>query len=172
MRYGKHALGALMDEYERAMNEYVGVLAKVPQDLYAAILDPTTSDPDCVSIERIAYHTLWAGYAYANGIRTAFGIAHKTPERFVPTQQSVAGDMADMLHYTEVAFEGRWDMPDEVLTATNIPVRWSDHHDLEAILEHAIVHILRHRRQVEFLLAQSKTNGIAMPAEIGQASSA
>ena len=59
--------------------------------------------------------------------------------------------MLAMLEYTEQSIADKYSMTDDELNATNIPIRWSDHHDMEAIFEHAIVHILRHRRQVERL---------------------
>jgi hypothetical protein len=43
-------------------------------------------------------------------------------------------------------------MTDEEITAVKMPVRWGPTYDLEQLLEHAIVHILRHRRQVERFL--------------------
>jgi chromosomal replication initiation ATPase DnaA len=42
---------------------------------------------------------------------------------------------------------------EEYETALKIQVRWGQLYDIEQLMEHAIVHILRHRRQIErFLL--------------------
>jgi len=35
-------------------------------------------------------------------------------------------------------------------------VRWGPQYDLEQLLEHAVVHILRHRRQIEKFAAKEK----------------
>ena len=40
-------------------------------------------------------------------------------------------------------------MSDEAVAAITFPVRWGPIYDPEMILEHAIVHLLRHRRQIE-----------------------
>lgn len=45
--------------------------------------------------------------------------------------------------------EGRWEMSEEDIRGTVIHVRWGVTYDLEPLLEHAIVHVLQHRRQIE-----------------------
>jgi len=40
------------------------------------------------------------------------------------------------------------------LMAVQIKPRWGQSYDLEQLLEHAIVQVLRHRRQIERLLVQ------------------
>ncbi|HEX5315819.1 MAG TPA: hypothetical protein VFX22_04125 [Candidatus Kapabacteria bacterium] len=154
MKYDKGPLGALMDEYERAMEEYILVIANLDPSIYEVILNPDSKDP--VAARGIAFHTLFAGYAYANGIRQKFGMEITSPEKFYPEQTEFPMVMRAMFDYTEASLEGHWSMTDEELTATIIPVRWSDHHDLEALLEHAIVHILRHRRQIERLTSRAR----------------
>jgi hypothetical protein len=136
MRYNKGPLAALMDEYERAMEEYIPLVANLDPSIYEVILNPDSKDP--VAVKGIAFHTLFAGYAYANAIRRKFG-------------------MRAMFEYTEASLDGHWSMTDDDLTATIIPISWSDHHDLEALLEHAIVHILRHRRQIEYLTLRARS---------------
>lgn len=155
MRYDKGPLGALMDEYERAMEEYIPRITNLDPSIYEVILNPDSEDP--VAAKGIAFHTLFAGYAYANAIRRKFGIEITSPEKFYPDQSEFPAVMRAMFDYTEASLDGRWSLTDEEITATNIPVRWSDHYDLEVLLEHAIVHILRHRRQVERLLAQASS---------------
>jgi hypothetical protein len=149
MRYDKGPLGALMDEYERAMEEFIPVIANLDPSIYEVVLNPNSKDP--VAPKGIAFHTLFAGYSYANAIRTKFGMETTSPEKFYPKQAEFPLVIRAMFEYTEASLDGHWSMTDDDLTATNIPVRWSDHHDLEAVLEHAIVHILRHRRQIEIL---------------------
>jgi hypothetical protein len=38
-----------------------------------------------------------------------------------------------------------------------IEARWGPRYDLEQLLEHAIVHVLRHRRQIDKFLAAAAT---------------
>lgn len=51
--------------------------------------------------------------------------------------------------YTKNSFEGIWQKTNEEIEAIKIDTRWKVTYDFEQLLEHAIVHILRHRRQVE-----------------------
>jgi hypothetical protein len=53
------------------------------------------------------------------------------------------------LRYTAQTLEGRWEMSEEEISGTVIKSRWGVVYDVEGLLEHAIVHILRHRRQIE-----------------------
>ena len=144
-----------MDEYERAGNEYIALVSGLNPATYDLILDSNTQDKDCESVKRICFHVLFAGYAFANAIRKKFGMEVSSPERFYPSQSEFPFALSAMIKYTEKALADRYSMKDDELTNTNIPVRWSDHHDLEALLEHAIVHLLRHRRQVEYLTSRS-----------------
>lgn len=155
MRYGKGPLGALMDEYERVAEEFCGRISRLESHDYdAPILQ--ASERDLVSIGKICYHVLFAGYAYADALRRKFGKSVASPVRFYPTQTEFESVFRAMLTYTEDSLADLYHMTDDDLTATNIPLRWSDHHDLEAVMEHAIVHVLRHRRQIEYELAHRK----------------
>jgi hypothetical protein len=45
-------------------------------------------------------------------------------------------------------------MSDEEIVGTVIRSSWGVVYDLEQLLEHAIVHVLRHRRQIEKFISQ------------------
>jgi hypothetical protein len=59
-----------------------------------------------------------------------------------------------MLDYTAEALNGQWEMSDEEIVSIEIDSGWGVKYDLEQMLEHAIVHILRHRRQIERLIGK------------------
>jgi predicted ATP-dependent Lon-type protease len=65
----------------------------------------------------------------------------------------------EVMQYTVETLEGRWEMTYEkifsVLMKSSYPMKSDSVDDLEQKLEHAIVHILRHRRQIEKFLANS-----------------
>ncbi len=58
-------------------------------------------------------------------------------------------EIDSMLAYTVATLDGKWEMPEEEFTAILMTVDWGPTYDLEQLLEHAIVHILRHRRQID-----------------------
>ena len=150
--YRKGGVGAMMDEYERAAGELKRVLAQTSEENFNRIVDTETKDDDCRSIQTIMTHVVRAGYGYADYIRTAFSIPSTRPES-VPVAHREAVEKIDaFLAYTAQTLEGKWEMTDEEIQAVAMKARWGPNYDLEQLLEHAIVHILRHRRQVERFL--------------------
>ena len=47
-------------------------------------------------------------------------------------------------------------MSDEEIVSVVTHSRWGVRYDLEQLLEHAVVHILRHRRQIEKFIQQGR----------------
>jgi uncharacterized damage-inducible protein DinB len=153
--YRKGAIGALMDEYERAAAELSALVERLSDAQYEAECDPHTDDPDCRSFQNIVSHVVRAGYGYASYIRSAFGMPAAPPERRVIAKREAPEAISAMLRHTAETLEGRWQMSDEEICAVVIESRWGPRYDLEQLLEHAIVHVLRHRRQIERLLHQN-----------------
>lgn len=147
----------MMDEYERAAEVLKSIIEHVSEEDFTRIVDTDTKDENCRSIQTIIYHVVRAGYLYADYIRESFGISSAKPER-EPVQCHEATEKIDaMLVYTDQTLEGKWQMTDEEIQAVSMKVRWGVTYDLEQLLEHAIVHILRHRRQIErFLLKMAE----------------
>ena len=146
----------MMDEYERAAGEFKRVLEKVSEENFNRIVDTETKDDDCRSIQTIMTHVVRAGYGYADYFRAAFNIPSAKPES-VPVQHREAEEKIDaFVAYTAETLEGKWEMTDEQIQAVSMKVRWGVTYDLEQLLEHAIVHILRHRRQLERFLERMK----------------
>lgn len=150
--YRKGGVGAMMDEYERAAAELKSVLSRVSEEQFNRIVDTETKDDDCRSIQTIMTHVERAGYGYADYIRKALGMLSAKPE-LSPVQHSHASKKIDaFLTYTAETLDGKWEYTDEQIQALVMRVRWGVTYDLEQLLEHAIVHILRHRRQIERFL--------------------
>ncbi|MGH1436111.1 MAG: DinB family protein [Lewinella sp.] len=149
------AVGALLDEYERALNELQALIVTVANDQLVRIVDPHTDDPDCRSIQTILTHVVRAGYGYAIAIRKNEGEELAYMER--KTQNTIAAyqeDLQRMFAYNEQLFADYPNLQLEEKDADKkIKVSWGQIYDVEQLMEHAIVHILRHRRQIErFLL--------------------
>ena len=116
------------------------------------IVDPDTKDEDCRSIQSIMDHVVGAGYGSSNYLRKEFGINSDTPVYQINNAPEAISHFERMLEYTVQTLEGKWEMPDEEMSKTKIITRWGTTLDMETLLEHAIVHILRHRRQIEKFL--------------------
>ncbi len=65
------AVGALMDEYERASVDFKEIINGLSQADFVKILDPLTEDEDCRSVQTIINHVIRSGYGYADSVRRA-----------------------------------------------------------------------------------------------------
>jgi uncharacterized damage-inducible protein DinB len=158
------AFGALMDEYARAAAQLCTIVEAVPPARFAAVVDPGAEFP---TVQAICTHVLQAAYRHAAYIRRALGIATgerphgKDLEPASPDQLRPL--LAAALRYTEATVTGLRGDPayaaQEVSTIL-FPVKWGPVYDPEGMLEHGIVHLLRHRRQIERLLAAGPTAAV------------
>ena len=142
-----------MDEYERAAADLRRLIESIPDDKFTAVLDSETSDEDCRSAQTIMAHVVGAGYSYADYLRELFAIASNRPASELSSRRESLERFDAMLEYTNETLKDRWIMSDEEIDASVIKTRWGVTYDVEQLLEHAIVHILRHRRQIERLIA-------------------
>lgn len=152
--FRKGAIGALMDEYERAALEFQALIRENGEDEFTRIADGETKDEDCRSIQTISRHVIMAGYSYANYIRKEFSTPAEPISREPVSHGEASGKIDKMLAYTIETLDGKWEMSDDEISKIVIHSGWGVTYDLEQLLEHAIVHLLRHRRQIEKFLAK------------------
>ena len=150
--YRKGAVGALMDEYERAINELAQLVLRLTDSEFEALRDRQTQDDECRSVQKVVNHVVRAGYGHAAYIRRAFGAALNRPEIKLGSRAESVEQLGAMRSYTEATLEGHWEMTDEEISGVEILSGWGSKYDLEQMLEHGIVHVLRHRRQIERFL--------------------
>lgn len=145
------AKGALLDEYQRAFSDLKSTIAVISAQELTTIADPATSDPDCHSIQTVLTHVVRSGIGYATYMRQHQGeaIEFPTSETFDSVEAyALALDAAFL--FTEKTFEAYPGLPLETSDpAQKILARWGQLYDVEQLMEHAIVHVLRHRRQIE-----------------------
>ena len=150
--YRSGGVGAMMDEYERAASDLVGIVSSLSDAEFERERDTRTTDPHCRSVQTITNHVIGSGYGYADYIRQAFSVPSGRPTLALLARTQSLDQVQQMLAYTAETLEGRWDYSDEQTGAVRISSRWGVQYDMEQMLEHAIVHILRHRRQIERFL--------------------
>jgi len=148
------AIGAILDEYEKAITELQSLLNKVSNKDLITIVDVKTEDSDCKSIQTVLTHIVRSGYCYIIEIRKSLGEQIDFVEkRTLNSIEEYQNELKKMFKYNEKLFE---DYPNLRLEETNLKkkilVKWGQQYDVEQLLEHAIVHILRHRRQIERFL--------------------
>jgi len=152
-QYRAGAIGAMTDEYEKALNEFTGLLNTITDSVFVRIIDNSVEE-NFQSVRNIVFHVVRSGYGYANHIRARFqNPLTKTEIRIENIQEAIL-ELDKMFKYTVDTFEDKWLLTDDDLLNTIIKTSWSTY-DLEAIIEHAIVHVLRHRLQIEKLLLKN-----------------
>lgn len=152
--YRKGAVGAMMDEYERALEELSGLIGRMSDKDFEAVRDLTTKDEDCRSVQTVMRHVVRAGYGYAGYIREATGSPSPRSEVPLASRLDCLEQLSTMRAYTEGTLADKWEWTDQQIMALKVQSRWGPVFDLEQLLEHAIVHVLRHRRQIERFLTE------------------
>lgn len=156
--YRSGAIGALMDEYERAASELARLVVRIPDEDFTRLADPQTLDEDCRSVQTIVSHVVGSGYGYADYLREQFSVESTRPPYRLLSRRESLEQLEAALRYTAETLEGRWEMSAEEISAVVIKTRWGPVYDAEGLLEHAIVHVLRHRRQIERFISQGRIN--------------
>lgn len=154
------AIGALLDEYEKALVELQQTIKPLTTIELTTIVDRETKDEDCRSIQSILSHVIRSGYGYIVYLRKSLGEELSFPKRItLDTPDAYHDALNKMFDYNLQFFI---DYPnfelEEYDLDKKIKTNWGQSYDGDQILEHAIVHILRHRRQIErFILKLALT---------------
>jgi uncharacterized damage-inducible protein DinB len=144
---------AIMVEYRSATASLNSILSNLSDTDFSEIRDFKTKDPDCKSILAVVNHCIQSGYTYANYIdsitkdNTLFVYDTKHTNPLIAIEA-----LNKMLSYTECILDKISHFTDKELQQYQIKSRWQVTYDVEQLLEHAIVHILRHRLQIENFL--------------------
>ncbi len=141
---------ALLDEYKKAIDELIVVIKPLSENKLTTIVDDTTTDPDCKSIQAILAHVVCSGYNYTVAMENHLGHYKPRREREVADSADIyISRLNDMYAYCcEFFYANPTVQIEQIDSAKKITVSWGQQFDIEQLMEHAIVHILRHRRQV------------------------
>ena len=144
------SLRAILDEYARALRDLDAVVRPLSQPTFVA--HSTFSDKEYPDLRAIMGHVIGAAHVYVDYMDDAISgtdrgrrsrtYGHDTPGQAMDSAWEAFGRMVEFLGTIKA-------YGDDDLGKTQFVTRWNQRYDLEQMLEHAIVHILRHRRQVE-----------------------
>ncbi len=149
--YRPGAAGALLDEYEKVINDLLSVIKDISNDELITIIDDQTTDPNCKSIQSILSHVVRSAVVYAIYICNMRGAEMEKPAlNFQVSVKEYENDLKAAFAFTVKTFENINDRElEEPDNNKKFITSWGQSYDIEQIIEHAIVHILRHRRQIE-----------------------
>jgi len=139
------AIGALLDEYEKAVTELQEILLSISNETLLLNVEKEEAS-DLFSIQRILSHVLKAGNWYNIEIRKSLGEKLDSPEPEIYNSVSeYCTQLTQLVKSTELIFQEYKEV--DIYQHRNF--RWKQIVNIDLLLEHAIVHVLRHRRQVE-----------------------
>jgi uncharacterized damage-inducible protein DinB len=146
--YRSRAARALVLLHERELRQLVPVWHRAAA---AGIRLPATDDPDYASLETLLHHVLRASRGYMTWMCERLGLPDPGIEP-APGPEVVARE-AD--RYLEHLLERWWSPLQDVEPARldeEHTTRWGATLSIDSMLEHAVLHPVRHRFQLEELL--------------------
>ncbi len=140
---------ALTTLHERHLREFLEVWRAAVE---RGVELPATDDPNYASMETLLAHVLGAAASYLNWICAQLGL----PPRMAEDRPAPEGLGARAGAYLDSLLEA-WSRPLEGLTeerayAPAHTSRWGPPYCLDAMLEHAVMHPLRHTHQLRRLM--------------------
>jgi hypothetical protein len=120
----------------------------------ASVVLPETDDPNYASLETLLHHVLGAAGRYMTWMCEVLELAD--PQiRPLPEPAALARDASG---YMEHVLE-QWRVPllnvgDDRLLTPEYPARWKTRYCIDAMLQHAVMHPIRHAFQLEELMGQ------------------
>ena len=149
--YREGEVGAQLDIYEQAISDFKKVIEDIPDNTLTIIIDPQTTDENCKSIQTILSHVVSSGYGYATSIHNLKGYNIIRPDKTAHlTIKEYLEDLTNVFTYTENIFKEIKDNELEQFdNSLKIKTAWGQSYDIEQMTEHAIIHILRHKRQID-----------------------
>ena len=148
---GARALVILHDRYMRA---FLDTWSKAKQ---LEVKLPATDDPDYESLEHLLHHVLRA----ARGYMTWMCEKLELPDPQIPPAPPPDRAQAEAEQYLEIVL-AKWreplaDVPAERFEDKEYPSRWKTLYSMDAMLEHAVMHPIRHIFQLQELIEKQKT---------------
>jgi len=151
---------AILDEYKKAINELIFVIQQLRSSEITRIMDNETTNPDCRSIQTILTHIIHSGYGYTNYIENHPDHKKERPlkEYFENSHQYIE-HLKKMFEYCETFFiKNPFIRLEETDNSKKMTTSWGQQYDIDQLMEHAIVHVLKHRRQIENFIKIQKTD--------------
>jgi uncharacterized damage-inducible protein DinB len=146
---------ALLDEYKKAITELIAVIKPLSIKEIVIIRDGKTADENCRSVQTVLTHVVYAGYGYTNFIERHFGSnKERRPKKLLENANEYIEELNGMFDYCQNFFiENPGIELEEYDPSKKILTDWNQVYDIDQMMEHAIVHVLKHRRQIQRFLS-------------------
>jgi hypothetical protein len=149
--FRSRAVRSLVELHEKELREFLATWRRFCAA--GCAMPEAHGDPDYETAEKLVTHVQAAARSYLTWIREVLG----QPITDLPIERdaAVAVPRLDALVEETLAGWRRYLAPieDAQLAPTQYLSRWGEPHTVEQMLEHAVVHPMRHRIQLERLIA-------------------
>jgi hypothetical protein len=151
--YRSRAVRALVLLHDEHLQRF---LATWKRARAASVVLPVTADPDYASLETLLRHVLGAARGYMTWMCEVLGLPD--PQIRVAPDPAVLAAEADT--YMEHVLDS-WRAPlqhvsDDELERPEYLSRWQTRYCIDAMLEHAVMHPIRHTFQLEELMRRDR----------------
>ena len=148
----KGVIGALLHEYKIVLEDLKNNISAISDSDLVLTADTKTANKDCISVQSVLTHIILCGTYYLTMIDIHRGNVHSPwPSRIYYDTANEYIAALDTLYKNTVLFfedisnnEMAQFSPDKKLVTF-----WGQYYDYEQLMEHAIVHVSRHRRQIQ-----------------------
>jgi len=146
---------ALLDEYKKSVGELIAVIKPLSSKEILVTRDDRTTNENCRSVQTVLTHVVYAGYGYINFIENHLGSKkERRPKQLFENAVDYIDELKGMFDYCENFFMEHSNIElEEYDPSKKILTHWGQVYDIDQMMEHAIVHVLKHRRQIQRFLS-------------------
>jgi hypothetical protein len=149
LQYRSRAVRAMVILHEEHLRRFVRVWRMA---LAKSVSLPATADPAYASLEALGRHVLSAAGGYMTWMCEVLAL----PDPGIRPAPDVSAIVRDADDYLEHVLE-QWRAPlievsDDILETPEYPSRWKTRYCIDSMLEHAVMHPIRHVFQLDELL--------------------
>jgi uncharacterized damage-inducible protein DinB len=151
LAYRSRAVRALVLLHDEHLRRFLVVWNQAQA---ASVVLPKTDDPAYASLETLLRHVLGAARGYMTWMCEVLELPD--PQIRIPPEPTALAAEANsyMEHVLETWRTPLRDVGDDRLETPEYPSRWQTRYCIDAMLEHAVMHPIRHTFQLEELMRQ------------------
>ena len=136
---------ALLHEYKNTFKNLEKVIKDIESNTLIHIFDSKTKDIDCASIQNILEHVCSSAYFYIEMIQEFKKLPIEkgnTELRYLSGAEYIL-EFEKVIQFTKNSLLQLND--EDFENSGKLTTSWGQKYDLEQLMEHAIVHVMRHR---------------------------
>lgn len=148
----QNTIKAILNEYTNTFSALEKIVKGIDANTLVHIFDKETKDIDCASIQNILEHVCSSGYFYIEMIQEFKKLPIEKGNkklRYFSSSEYIH-EFKKVIQFTENTLLQLDDK--DFGNSENLNTSWGQKYDLEQLMEHAIVHVMRHRWQIEKFL--------------------